>query len=130
MQDVGEVVTFQREFERRMRRMLDADKDLKSALRTILGTSHLELRGLVEGGVYAAGFGGTFQLDAVHGALVGRAPEPTSDLDEAAVAEALRRIFNTRTRAKTRVTLADSISTFTESHSAAILDLLTSLREG
>ncbi len=125
----GTVVTYQPEFDARLRALLDSNADLKPHVRTLLHVPLLDLAELVSGGVYAPEFRGRFDLPTVYEAWIGQRFAKGLEVgsrDEAS--DAYRRILNSRTRAATRKKLGAALTAYGDQAVEAITALYESLR--
>lgn len=124
----GTIVTYQPEFERRMRVLLDHTSSLKSPLRTILGVPWLDLASLIERGTYDPAFEGSFDQDRVYEALTGlELGRGLSLKNEALVDEAIRRTIHSRIRSKTRDRIAEELNDRGEHMASALISMFCAL---
>lgn len=127
--ETGTLVFWSGRFEERIHAMLDELPDLKSKLRTLLGMPQLDLGELVQHGIYHPTFRGEFDLARVSRAVLDRDPFAETSIGNAEDADqAVRKILNTRTRAKTRTTLAEDLRAYSLASSRTMLDLYQALR--
>lgn len=128
--EVGTIVTYQAEFDRRMRRMIDEHADLKPSVRRVLDAPYFDLARLIQSGAYAPGFRGAFDVASVYAALAGKKLFAGMEINSsAAVSEAARRIMNSRTRAKTREALGESLVAYCDRVATAVGEIRAALME-
>jgi hypothetical protein len=116
----GLLMLFSNYFEARMRELLEDQlgQAVKSDLRILLNMPYLELQHLVSAGVYAPGFRGEFDLDAVASSLLGPDPAAEAEVDSGQAAMgAYLKLLNPRTRAATRTKLKEDLLAWAKSRS-------------
>jgi hypothetical protein len=129
VREAGTLVVWDSPHEERLRAFLDDLPKLKAELRVLLNMPVFDLCHLIQHGVYAPGFGGSYDLHAVHDAMIedhGR--EDLEIADPEAAAQAYRRLLNSRTRSQTRDKLGAQLEEYGNWRTAAMMRLYDSLR--
>lgn len=125
----GRVIVYQPEFHKRLHRSLDADRQLKPHVRSILSAPILNLSQVVRRGVYHKDFAGSFELPAVFRALMEKSLPLPKDIRTADdVTQTYRKMMRSRTHASTRQKLADSLIAYCENYAEAIAEIFRKLK--
>lgn len=129
--DVGTVVTWSKQLEPCIRKIMEDLPKLKEEAKALLHMDPLAMDTLIREGVYHKDFRGSFELSDVHAALTGK-PRPKRRAkgihDDEDARAAFEKLINTRTRAATRTKLCEELSEYAKARSTEMLEIYQSLQ--
>jgi hypothetical protein len=129
--DAASLVFYDQDHEARLKELLEDLPEQKADVRALLNSPFLEMQSLLRSGAYHPEFRGRFDLEAVHAALCG--PEGGDEGESQtphAMAAAIRRLANSRTRATTRAKLVQDLDAYARRQATRLSQVYSALTTG